>query len=172
MSHNRLFGSVAMQTATPAPPVQASRVKPVAAEMMKDPKYGTAAEIMALPAPGLLAILQDSGASVYAKAKACQRLAVLGDKAAVPGLAAMLAHPQLSVYARMALETVPDRSADDALRAALAKVQGISLAGVINSIAKRRDTAAIAALEKLRFHSDATIAGAANAALARIRPSM
>jgi len=173
MSRNRLFGAVAMQTAPPATaPVQASRVKPVAAEMMKDPKYGTAAEIMARPAAGLTAILQDSGSSVYARAKACQRLAVVGDKSAVPALAPMLAHAQLSVYARTALENVPDSSANDALRAALGTLQGSLLAGVINSIGKRRDTAAIGALEKLRHHADVTISGAANAALARIRPSM
>ncbi|MEO8373061.1 MAG: hypothetical protein ABI806_28000, partial [Candidatus Solibacter sp.] len=72
----------------------------------------------------------------------------------------------------MALETIPDKSADDVLRAALGTVQGPLLAGVINSIGKRRDTAAIGPLEKLRHHADATVAGAANAALARIRPSM
>jgi len=169
---SRIFNVLAMQAAAPAAPVQASRVKPVAAEMMKDAKYGMAAEIMARPVAGLTAILQDSGAGVYAKAKACQRLAVVGDKSAVPALATMLGHAQLSVYARMALETVPDRSADDALRAALGTVQGSLLAGVINSIGKRRDTAAIGALEKLRFSGDATVAGAANAALARIRPSI
>ena len=171
MSRNRLFGAVAMQAA-PAAPVQASRVKPVAAEMMKDAKYGTAAEIMARPGAGLTAILQDPGASVYARAKACQRLSAIGDKSAVPALAPLLAHPQLSVYARMALEMTADKSADDVLRAALGTVQGPLLAGVINSIGRRRDTAAIRALEKLRFHADATVAGAANAALARIRPSM
>src|SRR4051794_31223383 len=103
MSRNRLFGSVAMQTAPPATaaPVQASRVKPVASEMMKDAKYGTAAEVMALPVARLTAILQDSSASVYARAKACQRLAVIGDKSAAPGLAAMLGNAQLAVYARM-----------------------------------------------------------------------
>lgn len=173
MSRNRLFGAAAMQQQTaPAPvPVQASRVKPVAAEMMKDEKYG-AAQIMALPGAKLAALLQDPGASVYARAKACQRLAVVGDKSAVPALAAMLGDAQLSVYARTALETMPDRSADDALRAALGKVQGKLLAGAINSIGKRRDANAIGALEKLRHHADAEVASSANAALARIRPPL
>jgi hypothetical protein len=152
--------------------VLVSRVKPVAAEMMRDEKYGSAAQIMALPAARLTALLQDSGASVYARAKACQRLAVVGDKSAVPALAALLGSPELSLYARTALETLPDRSADDALRAALAKVQGKLLAGVINSIGKRRDANAIRALEKLRHDDDAGVAGSANAALARIRPPL
>ena len=38
------------------------------------------AEIMSLPAPKLIEILKDSNASEFAKAKACQRLAVVGDK--------------------------------------------------------------------------------------------
>src|SRR5690349_7113621 len=84
--------------------MQASRQKPVAAQMMKDEKYGGAAQIMALPVSKLVAVLEDPGASVYAKAKACQRLAVVGDKTAVPALAALLPNPQLSHYARIALE--------------------------------------------------------------------
>jgi hypothetical protein len=170
MSRNRLFGVAAMQEQ--AAPVLPSRQKPVPSDMMKDDRYGGAAQVMSLPAANLIALLQDSGASVYARAKACQRLAVVGDKSAVPALAALLDSPQLSLYARTALETLPDRSADDALRAALDKVQGRLLAGVINSIGKRRDVNALAALEKLRHHSDAEVAGAANAALARIRPPL
>ena len=50
-------------------PVQASRQKPVAAEMMKDEKYGSAGQIMSLPAAKLIALLQDGSASVYAKAR-------------------------------------------------------------------------------------------------------
>ena len=119
MSRNRLFSAAAMQeqAAPAAAPVLPSRQKPVPSDMMKDDKYGGAAQVMSLPAANLVALLQDSGASVYARAKACQRLAVVGDKSAVPALAALLDSPQLSLYARMALETLPDGSADDALRA-------------------------------------------------------
>jgi HEAT repeat protein len=140
--------------------------------MMKDNKYGGAAQIMSLPAASLIALLQDPGASVYARAKACQRLAVVGDKNAVPALAALLDSPQLSLYARTALETLPDRAADDALRSGLGRVHGKLLAGVINSIGKRRDANALGALEKLLHHSDTEVAGSANAALARIRPPL
>ena len=140
--------------------------------MMKDDKYGGAAQIMALPAVSLIALLRDPGASVYARAKACQRLAVVGDKDAAPALAALLDSPQLSLYARTALETLPDRGADGALRGALGTVQGKLMAGVINSIGKRRDANALGALEKLRHHSDSDVAGSANAALARIRPPL
>ena len=61
---------------------------------MADKKYGSPAEIMALPPAKLIAILEDSEASVYATAKACQRLAVVGDKTAVPALAALFTEPK------------------------------------------------------------------------------
>ncbi len=139
---------------------------------MTDEKYGSAAQIMALPPAKLIAILQEPNASVYAKAKACQKLAVVGDKSAVPALAALLADPQLSNYARFGLEPIPDPSADDALRAALQKVRGKLLVGVINSIGHRRDKKAIAELERLRHDADTEVARAADAALARLRPPL
>ena len=139
---------------------------------MVDEKYGSAAQIMAQPSSKLIAILKDPDGSVYAKAKACQRLAVVGDRTAVPALAALLSHPQLSHYARFGLEPNPDASADEALRAALGTLQGTLLVGVINSIGHRRDAKAVAALGKLRSDADNEIARAADAALARIRPPL
>jgi HEAT repeat protein len=140
--------------------------------LMKDEKYGSAEEIMKLPAAKLVAILKDSQASIYARAKACQRLAVIGDGSAAPALAPLLTDPQLSHYARTALEPLPDASADDALRAAMPLVKGKVLIGVINSIGRRRDVKAIAALEKMRHDTDVEVAWAADAALARIRPPL
>ena len=169
MTRHRFFTGAAMAQQQP---VQASRQKPVQAQMMTDDKYGSASQIMARPLPQLVSLLQDSGASVYAKAKACQRLAVIGDRTAVPALAPLLADPQLSHYARTALEPLPDRAADEALRAALGKVQGALLVGIVTSIGKRRDREAIAALEKLRHDPDTAVARAADGALARIRPPL
>jgi HEAT repeat protein len=137
---------------------------------MSDPKYGTAEQIMALPAPKLVSLLQDSSASEYAKAKACQRLAVIGDGSAAPALAPLLDSPHLSTYARTALESIPGPAADDALRSALQRTKGPQLIGVINSIGKRRDPKAIAQLGSFRAGSDPEVAKAADAALARIRP--
>jgi HEAT repeat protein len=146
--------------------------QPPKIQPMVDEKYGNAAQIMALPAARLVAILKDPGASAYARAKACQRLAVVGDKTAVPALAPLLADPQLSHYARFALEPIPDPSADDALGAALEKVKGKLLVGVINSIGQRKDARAINALAKLLTDADSEVAQAASAALARIRPPL
>jgi len=127
-----------------------------------------ATEIMKLDAPKLIQILKDPGASVFHKAKACQKLAVTGGKDAVPALAALLEHQELSNYARFGLEPNPDPSADAALRAVLGRLDGRLLAGVITSIGVRRDGKAADALGKLLAHKDDEIAGAAAAALARI----
>lgn len=155
-------------------PPEPAKPKPerVVVPPMVDEKYGSPAQIMALPPAKLIAILEDPKASVYAKAKACQRLAVVGDKTAVPALAALLADPQLSHYARFGLEPIPDPSVDQALRTALGKVEGKLLAGVINSIGHRKDAKALEALVKLLHNPDGEVAAAANAALARIRPPL
>jgi len=137
---------------------------------MVDEKYGSAEQIMALPPARLVALLKDPGGSVYAKAKACQRLAVTGDRTATQALAALLSHPELSHYARFALEPMRDPSADDALRAALNLVKGKLLVGIVNSIGLRRDAKAIGVLARLRQDPDADVARAAEVALARIRP--
>jgi len=130
----------------------------------------TAEQIMALPADKLIAILQDKSAPLFEKAKACQRLAVIGGRNAVPALAALLTDEQLSHYARYGLEPNPDPSASEALRAALSKVKGRLLIGIINSIAHRKDTRAIDAIAKLRLDPDLEVSKAADAALAHIRP--
>lgn len=127
-----------------------------------------AAEIMALGQAKLIEILRSPGAKMFAKAKACQRLAVIGDKAAVPALAALLGNAQLGHYARFGLEPNPDPAVDAALRNALKKLKGRLLVGVINSIGQRRDAKAAGALAKLRKDADPEVADAAAAALERI----
>ncbi len=145
-------------------------MQPQTIPAMKDSKYGSAEEIMALPPARLVAILKDTGASEYARAKACQQLAVNGGRDAVPALAALLTHPKLSHYARFGLEPNPDASAGEALRKALGETKGPLLVGVINSIGVRRDQKAIDALAKLMGGGDLEVTRAANMALARIRP--
>lgn len=148
----------------------AAQQRPPEPAPMADDKYGKAAEIMALPQAKLVALLEDPGASAYARAKACQRLAVVGDKSAVPALAALLTDPRLSHYARFGLEPIPDPAVDEALRTALGKVKGKMLVGVVNSIARRKDAGAIGTLSKLLRDSDRDVARAAEVALAHIRP--
>jgi HEAT repeat protein len=95
----------------------------------------------------LIQVLQ-SNADRKAKADACRELAVVGGKAAVKPLLALLGDEQLSHMARYALETNPDPAVDRGLREAAATLQGKLLVGVIGSIGVRRDTKAVAILEK------------------------
>jgi HEAT repeat protein len=121
-----------------------------------------------LTATELAALLAGKEASEFEKAKACQRLAQVGGRDAVPALAGLLTDAKLSHYARYGLEPIPDRSADTALRAALPKVQGDVLIGVINSIGFRRDAEAVAPLSKLMLASDMDVARAAASAIGHI----
>ena len=127
------------------------------------------AEIMAMKSAELIRLLDDPDSSEFAKAKACQRLAVVGDEAAVPSLARLLSDPKLSHYARTALEPIPGEAVDQALREALDSVEGALLVGVINSIGWRRDPGALGALAGLRHGDDASVAAAATWAINRIR---
>lgn len=126
-------------------------------------------EIMGMASADLVAILGDSDATEFAKAKACQRLALVGDDAAVPALAGLLGDARLSHYARTALEPMPPGAADQALRDALRKLEGSLLVGVINSIGVRRDPMALTALAELRHGDDQAVTQAATAAINRIR---
>ncbi len=118
-----------------------------------------------MDAPALIGVLTDAGSPEFKKAKACQRVGELGAKEAVPVLATLLADEHLSVYARYGLEPIADPSADEALRAALSKLKGKQLIGVINSIGKRRDAKAGSSLAGMIYSADADVANAAAAAL-------
>ena len=151
------------QTTLPAPAPQAARPKPPS-----PPPEFQEGGIAAMDAADLIRILQDSSAPEFQKAKACQRIGELGAKEAVPALSALLAHERLSTYARYGLEPMSDPSADEALRAALPKLKGNLLIGVVNSIGKRRDAKAGPVLVKMMYGSDPEVARAAAAALGSI----
>ena len=85
----------------------------------------------------LIELLQKPDASAFEKAKACQRLAVVGSKAAIPALVALLPDPNLNLYARFGLEGIPDPAVDEALRTAALTLQGRQLVGVLDSIGQR-----------------------------------
>jgi HEAT repeat protein len=96
----------------------------------------------------LITVLQ-SNATLYEKARACQQLGEIGNRDAVPALAALLPDPQLNAYARSGLEGIPDPAAATALREAAAKLKGPLLAGVINSLGVLRDQQAVELLSKM-----------------------
>ena len=115
----------------------------------------------------LLAILR-SEAAPGEKAIACKRLAIDGSREAVPELAKLLPNPQLSSWARTALEVIPGPEADEALRKAAATLEGRLLVGMINSIGVRRDANAVEPLTTRLQDKDAEVASAAAVALGRI----
>ena len=110
----------------------------------------------------------NSNAPPAQKAVPCKQLAWCGTKAAVPALAKLLGDKDLASWARIALEAIPDASADDALRAAVGTLNGRLLIGTINSIGVRRDPKAVGALVAKLEDSDVGVASAAAAALGRI----
>lgn len=126
-------------------------------------------DIMAMDSSAAAAVLEDPASSEFARAKACQRLAVVGEDPAVPALARLLADQRLGHYARTALEPMASETAAEVLRDALGSLEGDLLVGVINSIGWRRDTGALDRLAELRHGEDRQVAAAATWAINRIR---
>ncbi len=124
-----------------------------------------------LPAEGdetqLLAVLE-SDAELFDKAKACQRLAIIGTSKSVPVLAPLLADEKLSHYARFGLESNPSSDVDDAFRDALGRLSGEQLIGVVNSIGVRRDACAAKALIGLASNDNEQVAASALSSLGAI----
>jgi HEAT repeat protein len=107
-----------------------------------------------------LAVLA-SDAGLQEKAQACHELAVVGGPESVPALANLLDHEHLADYARSGLEAIAHPSAAEALRASLRTLQGRNLAGAINSLGVRRDTASVPELTRLTLDPNPQVAEAA-----------
>ena len=114
-----------------------------------------------------LAILRSESPAAE-KAIACKNLAIYGSTAAVPDLAKLLPNPQLSSWARIALEAIPGEESNEVLRDAAESLDGRLLVGVINSISFRRDTGAVNLLIKKLNDADPEVASAAAVALGHI----
>ena len=108
------------------------------------------------------------GTPLAERARALQQLAVVGTNEAVPVLAGLLADEQLGQYARDGLEQMPDPAAGEALRAALGRLQGKALIGVVNSLGVRREVPAVEALSRLAGDENTDPVAAALVALGRI----
>ena len=115
----------------------------------------------------LLAVLR-SDAPASEKAITCKRLAIFGSSESVADLAKLLPDPQLSSWARIALEAIPGAAADEALRKASESLEGHLLIGTINSIGVRRDAGAVDLLIARLQDKDADVASAAAVALGRV----
>src|SRR3990167_500068 len=115
----------------------------------REPLVTIEADIRKTPASGykdienrLLAVLKSPETSKDAKRYICRWLGVVGSAECIPAVAELLTDEDLSHPARMALEPKADPAAGAALRAALPKVKGKLLAGLIGSIGVRRDAEA------------------------------
>lgn len=115
-----------------------------------------------------LVSLVQGQATLPAKDFACRRLASIGTAQTATALAPLLTDRELSHRARYALQRIPDMSAAQALRDALPRVQGVLKAGVINSLAARRDAASLPQVRSLVSDADPQVARAAIAALGQI----
>ena len=115
----------------------------------------------------LIAVLR-SNASTHDKARACQELAQIGDKDAVPALAALGRRKARRLLADQGWKRSPIRAPTTRSAAALGKLHGDLLAGVVNSIGVRRDKEAEPVLEKLALDRSSGVADVAFAALGRI----
>jgi HEAT repeat protein len=115
----------------------------------------------------LIAILR-SNAEDNEKAMTCKKLAVDGSSEAVQELASLLKDEKLASWARIALESIPGKAAEEALVKASYSLQGKLLIGVINSIGVRRDAAAVDSLKVRLLDKDSDVASAAAVALGRI----
>lgn len=108
------------------------------------------------------------GGSVVAGEYLCSKLMLIGSAHCVPALAARLSDPQLATAVRIALEVLPVRQADKALRDNLSKLDGLLKVGVIQSLGARRDPESVRALTVLLRSQDPQIVSAAAAALGEI----
>ena len=128
--------------------------------------HGSRAELRKLE-KSLVEVLQ-SDATQAGKQFVCRKLSIIGTSQSVPALATMLTKPKMSDMARYALERMPGKAVDEALRGALTKTTGKTQVGIINTLGQRGDKKAVGAISKLIDSSDALVADAAAAALGHI----
>lgn len=109
-----------------------------------------------------------SDATLASKDFIFRELRVIGTKQSAQVLGDMLCDPNTSDMARYALEAIKGKEVDSKFRQALNKTQGKTKIGIINSIGKRKDSAAVKDLAKLIYNNDSQIASASVWALAHI----
>jgi HEAT repeat protein len=102
----------------------------------------------------LLAVVTNAQAPIKDRMDACRDLQRTGTKAAVAPLAALLADEKMSHMARYALQSIPDAAVDEALRAALGRLKGLPLVGVLGTIGMRRDAQAAPLVAKFLTDAD------------------
>ncbi len=141
---------------------------PIAYGQSKAATIASDSKVAAITSEKELIAILSGDAPKADKALACKRLAVYGSAAAVGELAKLLSDEQLASWSRIALEAIPGKESEDALRAAAGTLNGRLLVGVLNSIGVRRDASATEVLTQKLSDSNAEVASAAAVALGRI----
>lgn len=132
-----------------------------------------------------LTTLLGAGGTTFEKAKACQRLAVIGDASSVPAIALLLFDPKLADYARTALEQIPGEAAGEALITAIGQLRQPAaeaidvqqrerlLIGLLHSVGRRLGDSARPLLTQIADATDAspTVRETATRALAALEPA-
>ncbi len=116
----------------------------------------------------LVKALNTRSASIAAKQFCCRMLRRVGSAQSVPVLAKLLADPELSHMARLALQLMPAREAGAALRQAVTQLDGVLRVGMIGSLGLRGERKAVATLRPLVSANDRQTAEAAIKALGKI----
>ena len=117
---------------------------------VREQVINTPAEDRAQVEERLLKSLARSGCTDAGRAFLCQMLALVGSARSVPVLAPLLRDPKTTESARYALQPIPGAEAAAALRDALLALSGAAKAGLIGTIAVRRDTTARAVLAGIK----------------------
>ena len=114
--------------------------------------------------------LLDSNATVAAKQFVCKKLWIMGTAASIPALEKLLvgSDPVLAEAACYALRTQESELAGAALRRAIAKAKGTSLAAIVTLLGDKRDAAAVSRIGPVCMSEDEVVSSAAIAALGKI----
>jgi HEAT repeat protein len=116
----------------------------------------------------LLATLRSPAATVECKDWVCRQLRMAGSDRAVPSLVSLLSDPDLHTPARLALQSLPGREVDAALRRSLTDLDGELKAGVVLTLGARGDPDSVVAIVPLLESSRRTLVEAALYALGHI----
>ena len=116
----------------------------------------------------LLKVIQSNESSDVERANAFEKIGDVASEDTVKDLTGFLGDPKWSHYARFALQKMEGTSVTNALVDSLATLEGDLKLGVIDSIGRRGDAAAVPHLENFLTNADSKLAAAAAIALGGI----
>ena len=128
----------------------------------------TATNVDADEASELMKVIQSDDVSDVDRANAFEKIGDVAGADAVEPLVNFLSNKKWSHYARFALQKMDAENVTDTLLQSLDALEGDLRLGLIDTIGRRRDGAAVPALTKLLRNADAKVAAASAVALGEI----